>query len=301
MKYSKNSLEENYTSNWSMDSLRLYPITGEQEKSYLMYSQELGYFKTTPGYYTKRKHLASFLILSTVSGKGILKYRGQEYLLEEGSSFFIHCYESHEYYSIGDTPWEFFWIHFEGSQAGGYFQQFTEHGFALYSASETDFNIPNQIDSVIRLYQGNSPGTPILVNKILTDVISEFLLRSVQSDPSDDAYQVPELILQVKRYLEKNFSDSPGLEELSHIHGISKFHLSREFKKYVGITIHQYLTRQKLAYSKELLNYSNFSIEEIGYQCGFHYSSHFIRQFQLQEGLTPFAYRQKWKNRKTDV
>ena len=49
--------------------------------------QETGCFHTFYPYYTERENLNSFLILHTLSGRGILCCQGQEYELGPGSSF----------------------------------------------------------------------------------------------------------------------------------------------------------------------------------------------------------------------
>ena len=49
--------------------------------------------------------------------------------------------------------------------------------------------------------------------------------------------------------------------------------------------------------SKKLLIYSNKSIQDIAYDIGFNYQSHFSTVFKKMENLTPLEYRVKMGNK----
>ena len=85
---------------WSEDSIRFINTPSPKAKSTFFYMQEAGYFKTTPPYFTERAGLPSFLIVYTLSGKGILHYGDDEYTLSNGQCFFINCMNHHDY----ETP-----------------------------------------------------------------------------------------------------------------------------------------------------------------------------------------------------
>lgn len=67
--------------------------------------------------------------------------------------------------------------------------------------------------------------------------------------------------------------------------------LSQLFSSVEGVTIEQYLIRQKIEYVKELLVYDELSIKEIADKL--HYSSvaHLSTQFKKITGLTPSYYK----------
>ena len=70
-------------------------------------------------------------------------------------------------------------------------------------------------------------------------------------------------IAEAIRFLEKNFKRQPGLDEIAEAVNLSKFHFSRLFKRWAGISPVQFLhfltleyTRKQLAASKSLLDTS---------------------------------------------
>ena len=95
-------------------------------------------------------------------------------------------------------------------------------------------------------------------------------------------------------YIEKKITPST----LKKVIGAKEFSLVEitvsEFKKEFGTTIIQYLLTKKITYAKELLRYSNSSIEEIAALCGISDQSYFNKIFRKLEGCTASEYRKKW-------
>ncbi len=75
---------------------------------------------------------------------------------------------------------------------------------------------------------------------------------------------------------------------------ISKYYLSREFKKEYGTTVIRYVLAKKITNAKELLRYSSYSIEEIAALCGIDDASYFNKVFRKMEGCTASEYRRRW-------
>ena len=76
---------------------------------------------------------------------------------------------------------------------------------------------------------------------------------------------------------------------------ISKYHMSREFKKAYGITIANYIIAKRITHAKELLRFTDMNIEEIGGLCGIEDNSYFNKIFRRFEGMPASEYRKKWR------
>lgn len=68
-------------------------------------------------------------------------------------------------------------------------------------------------------------------------------------------------------------------------------HLSSLFSEVEGITVEQYLIRQKIERVKELLVYDEMSLTEIAQQLGYSSLAHLSTQFKKVTGLTPSHFR----------
>ena len=99
---------------------------------------------------------------------------------------------------------------------------------------------------------------------------------------------------QVRTYIDANFTAKLLLEDLAERFYISKYHLSREFKKAYGITIGSYLLSCRIGLAKRLLRFSSKPIEEIAMLCGIPDTSYFTKVFRKSEQMTALEYRKKW-------
>ena len=84
-------------------------------------------------------------------------------------------------------------------------------------------------------------------------------------------------------------------QELADMLHMDKFCLIKEFSRYVGISPHEYQIELRLSYAKELLKYSDLSVNEIAYACGVNQTSHFIGLFKDREHITPAKFRKEWR------
>lgn len=92
-------------------------------------------------------------------------------------------------------------------------------------------------------------------------------------------------------YIYSNIHKRITLEDLSEYVSLSPSHLSRVFKKEIGMTVGDYIRIRKLERAKNLLKYSNFSYIEISNYLAYDSQSHFIKTFKAYEGITPKKYR----------
>ena len=92
----------------------------------------------------------------------------------------------------------------------------------------------------------------------------------------------------------KRQTENISLDQLAEQFFISKYYLSREFKKEFGTTVIQYVLAKRINNAKELLRYSNSSIEEIAHLCGIDDASYFNKVFRKMEGCTASEYRKRW-------
>lgn len=94
------------------------------------------------------------------------------------------------------------------------------------------------------------------------------------------------LIDGIIEYINNHIEEDITVDEIAEKFYLSKFHLSREFKKYTGTTIHRYIVQKKLIEAKELI-LKEIPITDVYKQCGFGDYSNFFRAFKNEYGITP--------------
>lgn len=101
-------------------------------------------------------------------------------------------------------------------------------------------------------------------------------------------------LLEVRNYLDENYKKKIVLDDLAQKFNINKYYLTRIFKEQFGTSIINYILGIRITEAKNLLRFSNLSIEEIGLQCGIGDAYYFSRVFKRIEGMNASTYRKQW-------
>ena len=98
----------------------------------------------------------------------------------------------------------------------------------------------------------------------------------------------------VKDYLDRHYKEKITLDELSGRFFINKFYLTRIFKEQFGASINSYLAQVRVTHAKQLLRFTDLTVEQVGRQCGIEEPAYFARVFKKVEGVAPGEYRRMW-------
>lgn len=101
----------------------------------------------------------------------------------------------------------------------------------------------------------------------------------------------PKWINGLLRRLEDKDFISLSVEEMVKTTNYSHGYVNREFKKYMGCSIKQYIIRKRLGVATVLLTTTDSSIEEISDNLNFSTISNFINTFKKRYHITPAKYR----------
>ncbi|HEY0828891.1 MAG TPA: AraC family ligand binding domain-containing protein, partial [Bacilli bacterium] len=242
---------------WTEDSVRLINSPGLTAKSSYFYVQETGYFQTKPRYFTEREHLNSYLIVYTLSGKGILRYRGKSHRLQAGQAFFIDCMEYQYYETDRNEPWEILWVHFNGATSRGYYEEFVKQDSPVISMDQ-EIAVPSIMRKILDNQRNKDRRTELVTSQLIVQLLTELLLSTNDQLSSDDF--MPDYLKGAVAEIEKYFNEKITLDQLAAKYAINKFYLAKEFKKYTGVTPNEFLIQTRINYAKEHLQYSGLSV-----------------------------------------
>lgn len=295
---------ENYKKSEITNTRRIINTPNDTTRNNFLYIQEAGYLKSLTSHLSKRKGLQSYLFLIVLSGSGTITYDGIAYHVKSNDCFLLDCMNEYSHISSETDPWELLWIHFNGSNADAYYRTFLEKRTDKRSAyhqtncfqSEHIAEIIDTINEIIRINEHKNDDSDIITAKLITDVLTRIITNSGLNDNSNTSISssTTQKLHAIATYINKNFTTPINLEDLSKEFFISKYYLVREFKKEFGVTIISYIHTKRITYAKELLRYSDFSIEEIGNQCGIGDASYFNKVFKKLENMTASEYRKMW-------
>ncbi len=102
-------------------------------------------------------------------------------------------------------------------------------------------------------------------------------------------------ILNVQRWLSKNYSHEVLQTELATIAKLSPRTFLRRFKKATGYTPKEYFQRLRISHGRYLLETTRDPVDKIAWEVGYADHSAFRRLFLRYVGLAPGEYRNKFK------
>ncbi len=98
-------------------------------------------------------------------------------------------------------------------------------------------------------------------------------------------------IISAIDYIYANLHSRIKLEDVAEAVHLSESYLSKLFHKETGISIGNYILYKRVETARNMLKYSDYSLDEISNYLAFSSTSHFISIFKKLEGLTPGQYR----------
>ena len=96
-------------------------------------------------------------------------------------------------------------------------------------------------------------------------------------------------VYNILGYINEHYSENLTLDDLANKFFLSKYHLSREFQRLVGTSVHRYIVQKRLVMAKQMLS-SGKPSSEVYQSCGFGDYSNFYRAFKAEYQISPKDY-----------
>lgn len=128
-------------------------------------------------------------------------------------------------------------------------------------------------------------------NNLVIDSLLVALLSRLTTNHDSLSRRIPSWILKLREILHETHCESWTLQSLSASLNIHPVHLSRDFSKYFGCNLGEYIRTIKVQRSLSLLSDKRLSLTDVALESGFSDQSHFIRSFKASNNISPLHYR----------
>jgi two-component system, response regulator YesN len=129
---------------------------------------------------------------------------------------------------------------------------------------------------------------------IMLDGVGSLLKEEMElsaQQSGQDREQILRVIDRAKTWIKERYHQELSMEQVADYVNLNPFYFSKLFKKHVGETFIDYLTRLRINKAKDLIGREELSLKEVCYEVGYHDPNYFSRVFKKVTGISPSEYR----------
>jgi YesN/AraC family two-component response regulator len=271
-------------------------------------TNEIGiYYRETPDYTAAGTHYHNVnQIIFVTDGIVRIKIDGRRYTVSKNVIVFISNLEKHSVY-IEEAPYKryvvslsqkFSQLMLQDSPLLSILMQRPESfSHAIPVNIETAASMTQVLDSMVSEAAHQKAFWALRLSSLVIELLIQLYRYSSVAFPVNAMDNAVRIVTETQKYIIEHARDDISLEQLADRHFISKYHLSRIFKRITGYTFRDYLTLHRLYIAKDLLVHTDNSVSDVSQLSGYRNVNHFIRIFKAREGIPPHQYRKAQQGR----
>ncbi|MBQ9765576.1 MAG: helix-turn-helix domain-containing protein [Lachnospiraceae bacterium] len=251
------------------------------------------------------------VLLYIMKGELPIVEDGTEYILSEGTLFFLKSYTKHWGEKLIMPGTSFAYVHFRLPDA--YDSLYSNAPVAEFTPQisleryrirprefrETMITLPKRIDNLLgsnleyklkelaSVYNSDDPFRKLRVNAMLSDILVDCYRLQFKTPTTIKDIRADEIVSFLRTHRDEPFNSQKIEEHMK----LSYKYLEEGFKKRTGMTIQQYHTALRIREAERLLGSSTQSVSEISEQLGYSDPLYFSNVFKKHTGYSPRAYR----------
>lgn len=212
--------------------------------------------------YPRHNHASIYCFLFITEGEIAVKLDKEEKCYAKGSSLTLIPYEPHEITPITKT--------------------YSLLNICINKALMANLEVPIE-KLILESFEA-------VQEVLLSEGLKQQLLEAIKLEREKErSFDVHKEVTRLRSYIETHFEEELSLDELSSKLHISKYHMIRLFKEYVGLTPHRFQLQNRIRLAQRLIEEEE-ALTDVAIETGFYDQSHFIKQFKKIVGVTPHEY-----------
>lgn len=248
-------------------------------------------------------------------GHGVYRVDNENYNINPGDIFVFNSMQQHNVIYISpDERLKTLVINFDPEfiapmESSDYDLQYLDSFLYTGRPSKLDSQSPyaHQIKDIMlsmqKEFEDKKQCYQLMVKSQLLSILTILLRCFNESGQGKKVLEYPvhnqDSIATVLTYIDQNISNDLNIELLSEVVHMNRYYFSTFFKKYVGETPIQYITRKRVALAIHLLKTTNLNILDVATESGFNNAANFNRVFKQMVGRTPTEFRKEYIGEKS--
>ena len=256
-----------YTSSQSAKKLLYYPIA-------------VGEFYCNSDYNVERDNYNSILAIYVLDGSITMLQDSTKLIAQKDELLLIDCYKAHRYFA--DSNAHTLWVHFDGNNSRKWFDEIkAKKGQKIKYTRQTAEYI---CDIIKHIKENQSEYT-------ISNELYSLLCNISNENTINQEDQRVSQIETAKKFVISNYNKNISIKEMADTAHMSISYFSKIFRESTGFSPYDYLLSVRLDKSKELLQKTDDSIQNIAFKTGFNSASNFIYFFKKETGISPLKFR----------
>lgn len=230
-----------------------------------------------------------FIIVT--AGEGKIRYGGDDITLKAGDISLINSNVMHRLYTDGEFCYHYFIVGERFCIENG-----LDISEFILEPKVSDETMCSLYLAVVDRYREKEADENVMSVMALRSAALALISYAFSnySKPQDSKREAgassEEYIKRVVSYLNEHYTEALSLDSIASFCGVSKYHLSREFKNRTGQTVFSYMSMLRCKKAAMLLSEGK-SVTETAYACGYESLSYFSRAYRKRMGVAPSEYK----------
>lgn len=162
----------------------------------------------------------------------------------------------------------------------------------IFHQDPITFNeIQSKVFRILEEIHSDRYGREAMMALCIQDLLLLLNRRVYEANHPVSKGEAKELYQNLLMYIEDHLEDSMTLDQLAREFYVSKYHIAHVFKENVGMSIHQYITKKRLAACRDAI-LGGTGITEAYLMFGFGDYTSFYRAFKKEYGMSPKEYKE---------
>ncbi|WP_338556815.1 AraC family transcriptional regulator [Paenibacillus sp. KS-LC4] len=150
----------------------------------------------------------------------------------------------------------------------------------------------DKVDMMLQQWHSSSALEKFHVKTLFYQFVYELLW---QLERQQIGMKRPDLAAQVVRYIQEHYHEPITRESIAQIFHYSVPYVSRQFKQETGISMIDYVIRERVSKAMEYLQKTDMTVQEASISVGYDDVSYFTRVFKKHTGMTPKQFKDQDK------
>ena len=222
-------------------------------------------------------------------GEGLIKIGEEEFFPQKGNMILMPAGVLQSYSTINNNTFKKYWCHFTAKIGDINLFDFIDVPYQIIV--DDNEKLKNLFEELILQQENHKLYSRLKEKAILTEIISYYIEKANVESFKFSNFSSIEKLNNVLKYIQDHISENITVEMLASFVHFHPNYFTNIFKKYMGLSPIQYISKIRFERAKYLLKTTDLQVSEISNKTGFCDIYYFSKAFKQYSGFSPSDFR----------